>query len=125
MKTLLLISTLLCFTISSALYAQQTDSARTFKHDIGFNATFIIADLLSSNSAPFSLMYKSYTANNRANRLGASVDINMDNQRSNGIGQDYDNSTLSFSLTFGKELQNNINAHWIWYYGGDVIPSFA
>lgn len=124
MKTTILFSAIiLCCTIR--LFAQE-EVPQTFRRDIGFNTTFILQGILQSGQTPFSLMFKKYTAENRAIRIGADVFFNLDNTDAY-VGSTYyfNTSAASLYLTIGKEFQKPIDKRWTWYYGGDVVPFFA
>jgi hypothetical protein len=73
-------------------------------------------------------MYKSYSGENKAFRLGlnASVNISDNDANSTGSNNPYTNSSnTSVELTLGKEFQQKLAGRWIWYYGLDMVPSFG
>jgi hypothetical protein len=121
------IKTLLTALLSSLLYpafAQDSDPEENYKRDVGFNTAFILQGVFNSNSTPFSLMYKKYTSENRALRFGASINLNL-NRSNDSTSNSNQISSAALSLSLGKEFQKLITTKWVWYYGGDLIPSFS
>jgi hypothetical protein len=125
MKTkLLLAGVMLCY--ASCLSAQEKP-ADNFKHDIGFNTYFVLRGIIESEVTPFSLMYKRYTSETKAIRLGidASLSITNNSGDPNVPSSDYsNNSFVAIGLSIGKEYQKHLSPKWIWYYGADLVPSF-
>jgi hypothetical protein len=72
-------------------------------------------------------MYKKYSAEDRAIRIGLDLGLNLDNDHSNGAASSYhnDNSFVEISVSIGKELQRPISTtRWVWFYGGDIVPFY-
>ena len=84
--------------------------------------------MFNSNQTPFSLMYKKYTSENRAIRLGASINTNWNKAHPSDSSYfnftNVSNSYADVSLVIGKEIQKSISPKWIWYYGADLVPAF-
>jgi hypothetical protein len=116
------IITALLLLIAFRLSAQQTESNQEYKHDLGFNTTFIFQNLVSSSGTPISLMYKKYTASNKAFRFGGEVGVDLRTEDPRSSSYYTNQSDIDIALTFGKEKQSNINKHWVFYYGGDLVP---
>jgi len=116
------------FCVATIAKAQTDPEKKSYKNDIGFNTVFILQGVFNSNQTPFSLMYKKYTSENSAIRFGASINANWNKARVNDtLYSNTINNTTSFanvSLAIGKEFQRPINTKWIWYFGGDLVPSF-
>jgi hypothetical protein len=125
MNIKILLLTLLNTLIISA-FAQDNKSVDDYKRDVGFNTAFILQGVFNSNSTPFSLMYKKYTTRKQVWRFGTNlnVSINRDNYI-NSTSFNPNNSFVYVSVSLGKEFQKRITTKWVWYYGGDLIPSFA
>ncbi len=121
-KTIPLVA-LLCF-FAHTIFAQENEQEE-FTRDIGFNTTFILQGIFQSNQTPFSLMYKKYTSPTKAIRLGASFSFNFTKSdvNENFLNNFTDNSHASLTLTIGKEFQKELSKNWVWYYGGDILPS--
>ncbi len=121
------------FTIGSLLmsfcycfaYAQE-DTVSMYRHDLGFNTTFILQGIFNSSETPFSLMYKTYKKEGKATRYGLEVSFNLDDNKPENNSSYYTNtSSGSFDFVFGKENQNHItNTRWVWFYGGDLIAFY-
>lgn len=110
-------------TISFLSNAQ--DDQNPFSRDIGFNTNFILSGIFESDQTPFSVMYKKYTSQNKATRLGLSISAQFNNT-SGDIATNYNNtSATDLSFSWGVELQKSLSKHWVWYYGIDVIPSVS
>jgi hypothetical protein len=70
-------------------------------------------------------MYKKYTAENKALRLGLDAGFYMTEFKDHAASGNYgDNSNIQISFSVGKEFQQRLGEKWLWYYGGDVVPSF-
>jgi hypothetical protein len=107
------------------LLAQDAETPPSFQRDIGFNTTFIIQGVLQSNQTPFSLMYKEYTAENKAIRLGMDVYFNINKTDSKTSTSSFSDASSGYmALVIGKEFQRQIEKKWTWYFGGDVVPFF-
>lgn len=109
-------------------FAQTEQSEKTYKNDIGFNTVFILNGVFNSSQTPFSLMYKKYTSEKKALRIGTSINVDWNNP---DISSGYSNTTSYYtsyanvSIMLGKEFQNSISSKWVWYYGADLVPSFT
>ena len=114
--------TLVIFTTTS--HAQE-NSQGSFTRDIGFNTTFILEGLLNAEESPFSIMYKKYVTQNKANRFGIDVSVNISETDGSATGAYSENSHLSIRLNIGREVQEPINEKWVWFYGGDLIPFYS
>jgi hypothetical protein len=120
MKKLLLLFSLCVLTKS--IHAQ-TDQPNQYKKHFGFNTNIVFNNIFQSGATPFTLLYKKQVKENQALRLGASVNLNIDDgKRNNGVQI---NNSVSIQLTLGKEFQRELTKHWIWYGGGDVIPNYS
>jgi hypothetical protein len=118
-KLMLLIS--ICILTKSVV--AQTDKPTEFKRHFGFNTNIVFNTIFQSGTSPFTLLYKKQVKENQALRLGASVNINIDDgKRNNGVQI---NNFVSIQLTLGKEFQRELTKHWMWYGGGDIIPSYS
>jgi len=94
-----------------------------FKHDIGFNTIFILNELFDSDATPFTVMYKKYSSENKALRLGLETYIYIG--ESKGDGSYTNNSLVNLSFVIGKEWQDRLSKSWLWYYGMDMLPSYS
>ncbi|HEY8936419.1 MAG TPA: hypothetical protein VIM65_14405 [Cyclobacteriaceae bacterium] len=122
-KKLLLAS--LFVSCTSILFAQENDPAKSFKHDVGFNTTFLFDGIFNSNSGPFTLMYKTYKSENKAIRLGLTTSFTFNSNKDKISTSNYSNTTAAdIYLTIGKEFQHQINK-WVWYGGGDLQPHYT
>ena len=105
-------------------FAQEVGSP-SLARDIGFNTTFIFEGIFNSTVTPFSLFYKKYTSENKANRFGLEVYMNFYNENNNQGTADYSEySNAAISLNFGREIQKPITLKWTWFYGGDIVPFY-
>jgi hypothetical protein len=120
MKKLLLLFSICVLTKST--YAQ-TDPSNQYKKHFGFNTNIVFNNIFQSGASPFTLLYKKQLKENQAFRLGASVNLNIDDGKRNNGAQI--NNFVSLQLTLGKEFQRELTKHWIWYGGGDIIPSYS
>lgn len=117
--------TLVSFVILISFSCIAQEGEPTYTKDVGFNTTFFLQGIFSSESTPFSLMYKKYISANKANRFGVDFFFNLNDQDSNQGSASYSEySNASIHLNFGREIQNPINLKWTWYYGGDLIPFY-
>nr|WKN39399.1 hypothetical protein K4G66_11925 [Tunicatimonas sp. TK19036] len=122
MKELLYYAVFLLLTTSA--YAQDTTSATFYKHDVGFNTSFVLNSLFGTeNSSSFDLMFKQQISPSRANRLGISLDYYTMNGTTVS-GMQLDEIRFNLALTLGKEWQQTLSTRWRWYGGGDVVPRF-
>lgn len=122
MKTKLLL--LFLITINALTTFAQDDPITPYTKDIGFNTNFILRGLFESSQTPFSFMYKSYSGETKATRYGLYASLQVtDTQVKNLSHSNTQKSYISVSLRIGKEFQNHISEKWVWYYGGDVVPS--
>ena len=112
--------------LSYCFVAAQENPELKFKHDAGFNTSFILQGIFNSSQTPFSFMYKAYKKQHKATRYGLDIALNLDDNDPESSGSYYTNSSLvNVALTFGKEAQIPIAAsRWIWYVGGDLIPFY-
>ncbi len=110
--------------VSLNAFSQENSQAPLTK-DIGFNTTFIFQGILNSGATPFSLMYKKYTSENTANRIGLNLSFNV-NEVNGGLNANYNENTYAnLELSLGKERQKPINEKWTWFYGGDILPFYT
>jgi hypothetical protein len=120
MKKLLLLFFICVFTKS---VSAQTDQPNQYKKHFGFNTNIVFNNIFQSGTSPFTILYKKQVKENQALRLGASVNLNIDDgKRNNGVQI---NNFVSTQLTLGKEFQREISKHWTWYGGGDIIPTYS
>lgn len=123
MKTRLFVFVIAFYAITDSA-AQETQS---FDHDFGFNTNFIFQGLFQSQQAPFSIMYKKYSAENKAMRLG--VDLSFFSNNNDVQGSANTSFTNSYNgdinLTVGFERQSVLGGRWMWYYGVDAVPVIA
>ncbi len=120
-------STLCSIALSTLTFiatAQTSPEEKEYSNDVGFNTTFLLEGIINSGQTPFTLMYKKYKDNNNPLRLGVRINANLTNTKENSPSNFANQSSFSFSGVVGKEFQKEINRNWIWYYGGDLIPSF-
>jgi hypothetical protein len=117
---------LLLSCLCSIAWAQEEPASDAYRHDIGFNTTFILQGIFNSNQTPFSIMYKKVVDNHKATRFGFNIQLNVDSNSPEGTNTSYiDESNGYFAFSFGKELQQPIgSSKWIWYYGGDFEPFY-
>lgn len=128
-KQLLFLPLLFLFVVSSA-QKKSADTVYNHKHDIGFNTIFVFNGILNPSRTPFSVMYKRYTKNNQAFRMGMTSGLNLfkydPSSTFDSTNTTYStNSYYNLSLTFGKEFQRVIGTKWVWYYGVDVVPYYS
>lgn len=117
-----LVALLLLLTVTS--FAQENPES-TYSKDIGFNTTFLFQGILNSGETPFSIMFKKYTSENKANRFGLNLYMNLNNENINQGNVNYQvNSSASVSVNVGREIQKPITIKWVWFYGGDIIPFY-
>jgi hypothetical protein len=127
MKTRLLVLAFVLAVISA--HAQENNSEfPSYKRDLGFNTYFILQGLFQSQQAPFSVMYKTYTSEMTAFRLGFNGSFSSNNPDVNVALPNqnyYDNSEAYIELTIGREFQNQLGGKWMWYYGLDLLPTYS
>ena len=124
-KRLLLISLTVSFCTIAFAQTQNDGSEKSYKHDVGFNTTFLFDGIFNSGSGPFTLMYKKYKPENKAIRLGLTTSFNINSNKDNISTSNYSNSSSAdIYLTIGKEFQHQINK-WVWYGGGDLQPHYS
>lgn len=110
----------------TCLHAQDATVPETYKNDIGFNTTFALQGVFTSEQTPFSLMYKNYKAENKAWRLGIDTYVDLNKTDSKTSTSNFiDNSSGYIGLVAGMERQNKIGKGWVWYYGGDFVPYYS
>ncbi|HTJ50156.1 MAG TPA: hypothetical protein VL443_11915 [Cyclobacteriaceae bacterium] len=125
-KRLLLISLTVSFCTIAFAQTQNDGSEKSYKHDIGFNTTFLFDGIFNSGSGPFTLMYKQYKSENKALRLGLTTSFNFNSNNANVNTSSYtDWSYANIYFTLGKEFQHHINNKWVWYGGGDLQPHYS
>ena len=126
MKIKILLAILFTCTLSIGL-AQQSSTRDTLKNDIGFNTTFILNGILNTEPTPITLMYKRYTKDYQAFRIGLSTRTNLAKTKAsiNDSISSNKNSLFHLSLSLGKEFQRELNKNWIWYFGADLVPSYS
>jgi hypothetical protein len=126
MKTKLFVTSLFVSCALCSFAQAQENETKNFKQDIGFNTTFLLGGIFNSSSTPFSIMYKKYSSENKALRFGVSAVLDRKDFTDKAATSNYNNSDqYDFSLSIGKEFQKNITDKWIWYSGGDIVPSFS
>lgn len=122
------VSSLLVSLWITVVHAQNNPPSETrFTKDIGFNTTFILQGIFAAANTPFSVMYKKYSDEHKALRLGINASVNMTTNNPIPATSQYnlvDHSQASVSILVGKEFQHAINSRWIWYYGGDLSPGY-
>lgn len=114
------IITLSLFLVYLSASSQELPDLKAFKHDIGFNTTFLLNGIVSASTSPFDLMYKIQKSSSQAIRLGASVYVNTFTNTYSSISNYQISKNYDFQATFGKEWQKQITRLWIFYYGGDL-----
>lgn len=115
-------------TTTTMVMAQQTSPSDAFeKNDLGISTNFLIQNLFSTAGSPATLMYKRNTSENSANRFGISASLSSSKNNPDGPNtsphQNYSNTYVD--LSFGKEKRNTISKSWMWYFGGDILPSYS
>lgn len=123
-KIYVLLCSILLSMLTFIANAQTEPEKKKHGNDVGFNTTFLLNGVFNSGQAPFSLMYKNYKDNNNPIRLGVQLYINLSDVIENASSNYTNSSDASFSAVVGKEFQKEINKNWIWYFGGDIVPSF-
>ncbi len=104
--------------------AQTESEEKKYSNDVGFNTTFLLNGVLNSGQTPFTLMYKKYKDDNNPLRLGIRLSMNLTDVNENTSSNYNYSSDVYFSAVVGKEFQKEINKNWIWYFGGDIVPTF-
>lgn len=128
MKTRLLVLAFVLAVISLQAQEKSNSASSSYTRDFGFNTYFILQGLFQSQQAPFSVMYKKYTSERAAFRLGFSGSFSSNNSDVNVAPPNqsyYDNSAASIELTVGREFQNELGGKWMWYYGLDLLPTYS
>ncbi len=104
------------------------DSPATYSQDIGFGAGSILSGLFGSGTGPATFLYKKYTHDTQARRLGITLSTSL----RDGSGTDFqgaptgdDYTAANIEILVGKEFQKPIAGRWVWYYGGDIVPGFG
>ena len=124
-KRLLLISLSVSLCTIAFAQTQSDGTEKSYKHDIGFNTTFLFNGIFNSSTGPFTLMYKQYRPENKAIRLGLTTSFSIYSNKDNIKTSNYANSSSAdIYLTIGKEFQHQINK-WVWYGGGDLQPHYS
>jgi hypothetical protein len=127
MKTRILLSVLILFAIVS--HGQEIASVEkpSYTRDFGFNSLFIVNGLFSSQTTPFSVMYKKYKGDNKALRFGLDLSLTVNETDGTTLPntQYGNNSGGSIYLSIGKEFQHQLAGKWMWYFGTDVAPTFS
>jgi hypothetical protein len=127
MKSKILFSGLILFLSVFTSHAQDSVTPSTvtepmYKQDLGFNTNFIFDGIFRSEQTPFTVMYKKYSSQNQALRLG--VQLNFSSERNDAeptnVNPNYSSIDLQFAI--GKEFQRSLPKNWTWYYGGDLVP---
>ncbi len=111
-------------TIAFIATAQTASEEKKYSNDVGFNTTFLLNGVFNSGQTPFTLMYKKYKDNNNPLRFGVRLNANLSDINEKSQSTYSNQSNLNFSAVIGKEFQKEINQNWVWYFGGDIIPSF-
>jgi hypothetical protein len=116
--------TIIISLITFISYSQDLPDLKNYKTDIGFNTNFIFNGVFSSGSTPFELMIKKQKTSNTALRFGGNVYI----YSSTSTGANFPGYTSGSNYTIrafaGKEKQEQISKHWIFYFGGDLGASY-
>jgi hypothetical protein len=122
-KTILI---LFCCCLATIIFAQtKVVEKRNFSNELGLNVTNLLTDLLGNNnlSSPgaYLLTYKRLR-DNKALRVGATVNFSFKNQSDFGFTSDLINQ--NFQLRVGRETRQNISPKFQYYYGVDAIAGF-
>lgn len=112
-------------TLTFIATAQTSPEEKEYANDVGFNTTFLLEGIINSGQTPFTLMYKKYKDNNNPLRLGVRLHMNLSDVNDNGSSNYNYTSDASFSAVVGKEFQKEINKNWVWYFGGDIVPTIG
>src|SRR5688500_1460394 len=123
MKTRII--TLAILMLSGIYTFAQESPLPSYSRDLGFNTAFIFEGIFNSETTPFTLMYKKYVSENKANRFGIDLSMSMNNADSHGSSSYSETSYLSLRLNIGREIQKAITEKWIWFYGGDLVPFYS
>lgn len=119
------ITTLAILMLSGILGFAQENIQPSYSRDIGFNTTFIFEGIFNSGSTPFTLMYKKYVSENKANRFGMDLSFALNDTDSQGSLSYGETSHATLRLNFGREIQRAITTKWVWFYGGDLVPFYS
>jgi hypothetical protein len=116
----------LLMSLSYCFVNAQENPELKFKHDVGFNTSFVLQGIFNSSQTPFSFMYKTYKKQHKATRYGLDMTLNLDDNDPQSSSSYYSNYSAAYiALTLGKEIQMPITtSRWIWYLGGDLIPFY-
>jgi hypothetical protein len=107
----------------TAGFSQELPDLSKYSKDIGFNSSILLNGLVYSGGSPFDLMLKKQKTANTATRLGLSLNASL--STSSNLGTSYHQwDNYAIELSFGKEKQNQLTKHWIFYYGGDAVPFY-
>ena len=121
-----LITPLLFLLFVNYLQAQDYPAHVTYKNDIGFNTTFALQGVFNASQTPFSLMYKRYTTERKALRLGLDTYVNINKTDSKTSTSSFMEGSADYvGLVVGLERQHQIDKRWVWYYGGDLVPYYS
>lgn len=123
-------SLLVSASISFAFAQESTNSSNNFKHDIGFNTSFILDGILNTGGNSLSLLYKTYGSDHTAWRFGINGSFRSDKNSADSVSGPQavytaEYSTVNLEITIGREFQKPINQKWTWYYGVDLIPFYS
>lgn len=111
--------------LSSFISIAQENPSSSYYRDIGFNTAFIFEGIFNAGATPFTIMYKKYVSENKANRFGIDLSMNLSSAESAGSTNYNETSYATVRLNFGREIQKAITTKWIWFYGGDLVPSYS
>lgn len=118
-----------CLVILSCFnaWSQTTDDSKKLTKDLGFNTNIVFNSILNSTQAPVSLLFKTYSSDDTAWRFGTTLGFLVSSPASGTSSA----STFTFarnyniSLVIGKEFQEKLTEHWVWYYGADIVPGYV
>jgi hypothetical protein len=116
--------TIIISLITFISYSQDLPDLKNYKTDVGFNTSFIFNGVFSSGSTPFELMIKKQKTSNTALRFGGNVYIFSSASASVNFPAYTEATNYSLRIFAGKEKQEQISKHWIFYYGGDLGASY-
>lgn len=125
----LLVSASISFAFAQENATATTSSTNNYKHDIGFNTSFILEGILNTGGNSLSLLYKTYDSDHTAWRFGINGSVSSSKNSADqvtGSQATYraEYTSVSVDLTIGREFQKPINQKWIWYYGADLNPFY-
>lgn len=123
MKKLLLNFPFFLFCLAANAQQSPSDDSDPTR-DIGFNTTFIFQNLLNAGPSDFSFMYKVYKDQAHAMRFGADFSFYIIDEDGTSTNYYQNYSSGSISIVVGKEKISELSRHWLWVYGGDIVPFY-